>query len=83
MVRHFRVFVLTPSGRIVKKLLDTGGWCDDLAWLPASRRLLVLHDKSGTDKQDVSVYRVAYHARATPVTSSDALGMPRGVRAVD
>ena len=60
---YCRVFVIASGGRIVKKLLDTAGWCDDLAWIANEKKLVVLHDKSGTDKQDVSVYTITYKAR--------------------
>ncbi len=65
--------MLVTSGRIVKKLLDTGGWCDDLCWIPDDRKLIVLHDKSATDKQDISVYTVSYQTRAQPWPKVDSV----------
>ena len=60
---YCRVFVIASAGRIVKKLLDTAGWCDDLTWISDEKKLVVLHDKSGTDKQDISVYTLTYTDR--------------------
>ncbi len=54
---YCRVFVLSPYGQIVKKILNTAGWCDDICWIShPDRKLVVLHDKTGLDKQDVSMY---------------------------
>ena len=60
---YCRVFVVASGGRIVKKLLDTAGWCDDLTWIVDEKQLVVLHDKSGTDKQDISIYTITYTPR--------------------
>ena len=55
---YCRVFVLSPLGKIVNKILNTAGWCDDITWINKDRKLIVLHDKSGLDKQDISIYTI-------------------------
>ena len=55
---YCRIFVIAPLGKIVKKILNTVGWCDDITWINEDRKLVVLHDKSGLNKQDISIYTI-------------------------
>ena len=55
---YCRVFVISPLGKIVKKILHTAGWCYDITWINEYRKLIVLHDKTSLDKQDISIYEI-------------------------
>ena len=55
---YCRIFVVSPLGQVVKRIMNTAGWCDDITWINEGRKLVVLHDKSGLNKQDISIYTI-------------------------
>ena len=57
-----RVFIVTSGGRILKKLLDTSSWCDDVTWVADDRKLVVLH-KGSDDGQSIGVYDIKYETK--------------------